>query len=49
MRNFVISANREFEHNTLSAYHPEVNGKAESAVKVMKQLMAKALAANYDP
>ena len=38
----------EFEHNTSSPYHPEGNGKAESAVKVMKQLIAKALAANYD-
>ena len=39
----------EFERNTSSPYHPEGNGKAESAVKVMKQLMAKALATNYVP
>ena len=39
----------EFEHRTSSPYHLQSNGKAQSAVKVVKQLMMKALADGRDP
>ena len=39
----------EFEHRTSSPYYPQSNDKAESAVKVVKQLMNKALAHVRDP
>lgn len=39
----------EFEHLTSSPYHPEANGKAEAAVKIVKRLFKKAKADNKDP
>ena len=39
----------EFEHRTSSPYYPQSNGKAKSAVKVVKHLMTKALADGRDP
>lgn len=39
----------EFQHVTLSPYHPKSNGKAESGVKVVKSLFKKALKDNKDP
>ena len=39
----------EFQHVTSSSYHPKSNGKAESAVKVIKGLFKKALIDNKDP
>ena len=39
----------EFLHVTSSPYHPKSNGKAESAVKVVKSLFKKALKDNKDP
>ena len=39
----------EFQHVTSSPYHPKSNGKAESAVKVVKGLFKKANRDNKDP
>ena len=39
----------EFQHVTSSPYHPKSNGKAESAIKVVKGLFKKALKDNKDP
>ena len=39
----------ELEHRTSSPYYPQSNGKAESAVKVVKHLMTKALTDGRDP
>ena len=39
----------EFDHITTSPYHSQSNGKVESAVKICKHLMVKALEAREDP
>lgn len=39
----------EFQHVTSSPYHPKSNGKAESAVKIVKGLFKKANRDNKDP
>lgn len=39
----------EFKHVTSSPYHPKSNGKAESAVKVAKNIFKKAYRDNQDP
>lgn len=39
----------EFKHVTSSPYHAKSNGKAESAVKIIKKLFKKALKADKDP
>ena len=44
-----FAKNWEFQHVTSSPYHPKSNGKAESAVKVVKRLFKKALKDNKDP
>ena len=38
-----------FEHVMSSPRHPKANGKAESAMKIIKSLCRKAVAANEDP
>ena len=39
----------EFKHISSSPYHSRSNGKAESAVKIVKNLLKKAMADNKDP
>lgn len=39
----------EFKHVSSSPYHPKSNGKAESAVKIAKNLFKKAMQDNRDP
>ena len=39
----------EFKHISSSPYHSRSNGKAESAVKIVKSLLKKAMADNKDP
>jgi transposase InsO family protein len=39
----------EFQHLTSSPYHPKSNGKAESAVKVVKGLFKQAIKDHKDP
>ncbi|KAI5754516.1 hypothetical protein M8J77_009180 [Diaphorina citri] len=38
----------EFSHKTSSPFHQQGNGKAEAAVKIVKQLIQKAIAENVD-
>ncbi|GAA6097117.1 uncharacterized protein K02A2.6-like [Tachysurus ichikawai] len=44
-----FASNWEFEHVTSSPRHPKSNGKAESAVKIAKHLLCKALHDRTDP
>ena len=39
----------EFKHVTSSPYHPRSNGKAESAVKIVKNIFKKAISDDKDP
>ena len=39
----------EFKHVTSSPYHPRSNGKAESAVKIVKNVFKKAISDDKDP
>jgi len=39
----------EFTHITSSPYHSRANGKAESAVKIAKQLLMKCIRSREDP
>ncbi|GAA6096806.1 uncharacterized protein K02A2.6-like, partial [Tachysurus ichikawai] len=44
-----FASNWEFEHVTSSPRHPKSNGKAESAVKIAKNLLRKAMHDRTDP
>ena len=44
-----FSAEWDFHHVTSSSYHPQSNGRAESAVKTCKSLLIKARADKRDP
>lgn len=46
---YQFSVDWEFTHVSSSPHHPKSNGKAESAVKVVKSLFRKALKDNKDP
>ena len=46
-KNFAV--NYDFEHVTSSPHYPRSNGKAESAVKMAKRLLVKAVESGKDP
>lgn len=43
-----FAADWEFKYSTSSPYHPQSNGKAESAIKIAKKVVKKARDSNTD-